>query len=142
MKNSNNKKQLRRRRAVSKLLLLTAMISTLMMLISVNYKIHSYDYDTDAMPQWEITNATSWTIYVRDVETGEKVPIQAEQTTTLARGSSGEIEAFGTFGQETFTTPGSRITFLEQEKGQITLRNDDEVCPDGQCEEYDFRLFQ
>lgn len=75
-----------------------------------------------------ITNNTTWTILVRDPETNDSTPIAPEQTATLSTGSSGKLEISSSGNNSTFTTHAQAITVLEPFKGQLTIRDEAEVC--------------
>lgn len=78
---------------------------------------------------WHVTNETSWIINVRDPETLDQKPIYPEQSATLDRGSSGTLEVNSTHDQFVFHTDYSIVSITEPFKGQLTLREDEKVCP-------------
>lgn len=123
-------KKIKKHKMLSKVFLLSAFTVAIMLLIGSSYQLHSTADDVviNSGEEWHVMNATSWTIFVRDFDTGDQAPIPPAQTVTIARGSSGKLLVNSTADQFTFTSSASWVSIQEPFKGQLALRADEKVC--------------
>jgi len=114
-------------KALIRVIMLSALSALCVIALGIQYRVAARSLAS--FNQWIVTNKTTWTIYVRDAETGDQLPIPPDETMSLARGSDSlKVNSMG--DHFVFKSASQHVTILELFKGQLTLRPDDFVCCD------------
>ena len=107
-----------KKRALGRLCLLSARVTVLLLLVCVNYRVHSQ----------QIYNHSSWIVNVRNPETGEQRSIQPDSFTTFEQGSADDLEVDTTSDKFKFKISHADVTLIEPFKGQLNVQKNGQVC--------------